>query len=146
MFGICQSDNGGGGGELAAAPDEPDVDAFTTVAFEAIVLCSIFWLVTDEFDCDGCDWEDTPAAAAAAATANADKSFLFFLLRFLADDAVPMGSTHITCVWFFYVLLNWQADFDFATKFPHKKTNEQKKKIKKKQTKHSDTKRKQYKI
>ena len=104
MLGICHSESGGGGGEFAVAPDdEPLVDAFTE-AFDAIVLCSIFWLDADVFDCDGCcDWEDTPAAAAAAATANADKSFLFFLLRFRADDAVPMASTHITCVWFFCV-------------------------------------------
>lgn len=121
ILGICQSDRGGGGGDTLA--DEPLVDAFTTVAFEAIVLCSIFWLDADEFDCDGWDWDDTPAAAAAAATANADKSFLFFLLRFLADDAVPMGSTHITYVWFFYVLLNLRADFlNFNNNFPHKKT------------------------
>lgn len=115
MFGICHSESGGGGGEFGVAPDEPLVDAFTE-AFDAIVLCSMFWLDADEFDCDGCDWEDTPAAAAAAAaTANADKSFLFFLLRFRADDAVPMGSTHITYVWFFYVLLDWRA-FHIATK------------------------------
>lgn len=109
MLGICHRDSGGGGGEFCAA-DEPLVDALIG-AFDAIVLCSIFWLEADVFDCDGCDWEDTPAAAAAAAaTANADKSFLFFLLRFRADDAVPMGSTHITCVWFFCVLLNLRAE------------------------------------
>lgn len=114
MLGICHSDNGGGGGEFGVAPAEPLVDAFT-VAFDAIVLCSMFWLEADVFDCDGCwDWEDTPAAAAAAAaTANADKSFLFFLLRFRADDAVPIGSTHITCVWFFCVLLNLRAEWFF---------------------------------
>lgn len=49
-------------------------------------------------------WDDTPATAAAAATASADKSFLFFLLRFLAVDVFPVGSTHITyCFWFFSV-------------------------------------------
>lgn len=109
MLGICHRDIGGWGGEFGAATDGPLVDALIG-AFDAIVLCSMFWLEADVFDCDGCDWEDTPAAAAAAATANADKSFLFFLLRFRADDAVPIGSTHITCVWFFYVLLNLRAE------------------------------------
>lgn len=135
MFGICHSESGGGGGEFCAAavPDEPLVDAFTAAAFAAIVLCSIFWLDADELDCVDCDWEDTPAAAAAAAaTANADKSFLFFLLRFRADDVVPIGSTHITCcVWFFCVLLNLQADFSsfflICNKNHIKKTNERKK-------------------
>lgn len=102
MFGICQSESGGGGGEFGVAPDEPLVDAFT-VAFDAIVLCSIFWLDAVEFDCDNCDddddWVDTPAAAAAAAaTANADNSFLFFLFRFRADDAFPILSSHIICM------------------------------------------------
>lgn len=141
MFGICQSESGGGGGEFcaggAAVPDDPL--AVATFA-AAIVLCSMFWLDEVEFDWTACcDWEDTPAAAAAAAaTANADKSFLFFLLRF-RDVVVPIASTHITCcVWFFCVLLNLQAGVFFccfceiATQFPYKKRrqNEQKKKTK----------------
>lgn len=113
MFGICQSDSGGGGGELwAGGTAEEDPLAADAALAVPIVLCSIFWL--DEvvlLDCAACcDWEDTPAAAAAAAaTANADKSFLFFLLRF-RDVVAPVASTHITCcVWFFCVLLNLQA-------------------------------------
>lgn len=107
MFGICHNDNGGGGG--VTVPDEEAlVDAFTIAdTFDAIVLCSIFCVDADDEDVivddEFCwEWDDTPTTAAAAATARADKSFLFFLLRFLADDVFPIGSTHITYYFLFF--------------------------------------------
>lgn len=61
-------------------------------------------MIADDVDVELAVWVDTPATAAAAATASADKSFLFFLLRFLAVDVFPVGSTHITYYfWFFSV-------------------------------------------
>lgn len=96
MFGICHRDSGGGGGEFGAAPDGPLFDALIE-AFNAIVLCSMVWLVA------------VATAAAAAATANADKSFSFFFFRFRAAEAVQIGSTHITCVWFFLCFIKFSS-------------------------------------
>lgn len=108
MFG--QSDSGGG---AVVDDDKLLVDAF---ADEPMPLCSMFW-----FEAVDVEFWETPATAAAA-TANADKIFLFFLLRFLAEEVFPIGSTHITCyVWFFYVLLDSRAFFCQNANINHNK-------------------------